>query len=206
MTRIILIRHGRTAWNEGAGERLRGRAEIELDEDGRKQARMTAARVSRLGVAAVYSSPLKRAWDTASMVAGPLGLEVNSLEGIIDIDYGRWQGLSLEEAAADDSRLYTLWLESPQLVTFPQGESLEQVRRRAVDAVEKVVARHPYQTIVLVSHKVVCKVLVCAMLGLDTSHFWRVHQDLCAVSIFEGGENGFTAVTINDTCHLEGWR
>jgi broad specificity phosphatase PhoE len=203
LTRIVLIRHGRTAWNEGAGERLRGRAEIELDEDGFRQARATAAKVACWDAAAVYSSPLKRAWSTASILAGPLGLQVQPLEGIIDIDYGRWQGLSLDEAAADDGNLYRLWLESPQLVTFPQGESLEQVRQRAFGAVEAVAQKHPGQTILLASHKVVCKVLVCRLLGLDNSHFWRVRQDLCAINIFEADENGFDMVTINDTCHLE---
>jgi broad specificity phosphatase PhoE len=203
LTRIVLIRHGQTAWNEGVGERLRGRAEIELDEDGFRQARATAAKIACWDVAAVYSSPLKRAWSTASILAEPLGLQVQPLEGIIDIDYGRWQGLSLDEAADDGGDLYRLWLESPQLVTFPQGESLEQVRHRALSAVEDLVAKHPGQTILLVSHKVVCKVLVCALLGLDNSHFWRVQQDLCATNIFEADENGFDMVTINDTCHLE---
>ena len=203
MTRIILIRHGRTAWNEGSGERLRGRSDIELDEKGVRQARATAAEAGRWQPAAVYSSPLRRAWTTASILAAPLKLQVQPLEGLIDIDYGRWQGLSLDEAAADESTLYRLWLESPHLVTFPQGESLEQVRQRAVAAVESLVPKHPGQAVVLVSHKVVCKVLLCTLLGLDTSHFWRLQQDLCAVNVFEADGGAYTMVRLNDTCHLK---
>ena len=205
MTRIVLIRHGQTAWNEGAGERLRGRAEIELDEEGARQAQATAATVARWEVAAVYSSPLKRAVRTASILAEPLGLEAKPMEGLIDIDYGKWQGLSLPEAAADDNELYQLWLKSPHLVTFPGGENLGQVRRRMVGIVEKLTPQYHGQTVVLVSHKVPCKVLLCSLLGLDNSHFWQVKQDLCAINIFEVRENGFTVIVrLNDTCHLQG--
>jgi broad specificity phosphatase PhoE len=203
LTRIILIRHGQTAWNEGEGERLRGRADIELDEVGVKQARATAAKLAQWPVVAVYSSPLRRALSTASILAEPLKLQPQPLQGLIDIDYGRWQGLSLNEAAADDSNLYRLWLDSPQLVTFPRGESLEQVRGRVVAAVGSLVPLHAGKAIVLVSHKVVCKVLVCALLGLDMSNFWRVQQDLCAINIFEADERSCTVIKLNDTCHLD---
>ncbi|NQT48117.1 MAG: histidine phosphatase family protein [Chloroflexi bacterium] len=204
MTRIVLIRHGQTAWNEVHGERLRGRAEIELDDMGARQARATAMRLADWELAAVYSSPLKRAFDTASILAEPHELQPQPSDGLIDIDYGRWQGLSLPEAAADDSQLYHLWLNSPHLVTFPNGENLEQVRKRMVGTVEDLVPKHAGETIVLVSHKVACKVLVCSLLGLDNSHFWQVQQDLCAINVFETDENGFAVVRINDTCHLEG--
>ena len=203
MTRIILVRHGQTAWNEGAGERLRGRADIELDEVGIRQAKATAARLAQWPVAAIYSSPLRRALSTASILAEPLKLQPQPLEGLIDIDYGRWQGLSLNEAAADDNQLYRIWLESPHLVTFPQGESLKQVRKRAVAAVRSLVPLHAGEAIVLVSHKVVCKVLVCALMGLDTSNFWRVQQDLCAINIFVADQRSCTVIKLNDTCHLE---
>ncbi len=203
MTRIIVVRHGQTAWNEGQGERFRGRAEVELDDKGIKQAGATAARLAQWEAAAIYSSPLKRALSTANILAEPLKLQVQPTEGLIDIDYGRWQGLSLKEAAEDDSKLYKLWLKSPHLVTFPQGESLEQVQKRVVSAVESLVPQHPGQSIVLVSHKVVCKVLFCSLLGLDTSHFWELQQDPCAINLVEVGENAVAIVSLNDNCHLK---
>lgn len=202
MTRIIVVRHGQTAWNEGEGERFRGRAEVELDDKGIRQTRATAARLAQWEVAAIYSSPLKRALSTANILAEPLRLQVQPMEGLIDIDYGRWQGLSLKEAAEDDSKLYELWLKSPHLVTFPQGESLEQVQKRVVSAVESLVPQHPGQSIVLVSHKVVCKVLFCSLLGLDTSHFWQLQQDPCAINLVEADENTVAIASLNDNCHL----
>jgi broad specificity phosphatase PhoE len=124
LTRLIIVRHGQTAWNEGEGERLRGRADLDLDEAGLRQAVAAATRLTKWEVAAVYSSPLRRAMRTAETLAKPRGLQVQPLEGLIDIDYGRWQGLSLREAEADDPELYTLWLDNPHLVTFPGGEGL----------------------------------------------------------------------------------
>lgn len=203
MTRIIVVRHGQTAWNEGEGERFRGRAEVELDDQGIRQARATAARLAHWKAAAIYSSPLKRALSTANILAEPVKLPVQPVEGLIDIDYGRWQGLSLKEAAEEDSKLYKLWLKSPHLVTFPQGESLEQVQKRVVSAVESLIPQHPGQSIVLISHKVVCKVLFCSLLGLDTSHFWQLQQDPCAINIVEAGENATAVVSLNDNCHLK---
>jgi broad specificity phosphatase PhoE len=200
--RIILVRHGQTGWNEGVGERFRGRSEIDLDELGVRQAEATAPRITQWEVAAVYSSPLKRAMSTAQILADSLNIEPCPIDGLIDIDYGAWQGLSLEEAQADDSRLYSLWLESPHLATFPEGEALDQVRSRAVAAVDSILSSHPEQPVVLVSHKVVCKVLMCSFLGLELSQFWQVEQHTCAINEVEIGVPSPVVKLLNDTCHL----
>lgn len=203
MTRIILVRHGRTAWNEGNGERLRGRSEIELNDEGIVQAQSTARKLSQWEVAAVYSSPLRRAMMTAEIIAEPLELGVESFPALIDIDYGKWQGLSLSEAAADDEALYKLWLNKPDQVRFPGGETLEEVGRRALGGVEAVASRNPDLTTVLVSHKVVCQALICRLMGLELRHFWNVRQDLCAVNVVEMTDNGPALRLVNDTCHLK---
>lgn len=203
MTRIIIVRHGQTAWNEGEGERLRGRSDLELDETGIRQAKASATRVARWEIAAIYSSPLKRAMATAEILAEPLGRQVQRLAGLIDIDYGRWQGLSLTEAEANDPGLYRLWLESPHLVAFPGGEGLGEVRKRVASALEAVLTDHPGQTVVLVSHKVVCKVLLCSLLGLDNSHFWQIEQGLCAINLVEIERDSPVVLLLNDTCHLK---
>jgi broad specificity phosphatase PhoE len=202
LTRIILIRHGRTAWNEGDGERLRGRSEIELDEDGITQAQAVAVKAAQWEVTAVYSSPLKRAMMTAKIIAEPSRLPVESLPALTDIDYGKWQGLTLKEAATANEALYKLWLKSPEQVKFPGGEGLEEVKQRALKGVEAVATRNAGLTTVLVSHKVVCKVLICSLMGLGLRDFWNVQQDLCALNIVEMSDNGPVIRLVNDTCHL----
>lgn len=201
MTRLVIVRHGRTEWNRV--ERFRGRADIELDETGIKQAKATAARIADWKVSAIYSSPLRRALTTAEILAQPFGLEAKSLAGIIDIDYGEWQGLSPEEAAAHYDSLYAKWLNSPHKVKFPGGESLAEVRKRAASAVNGLIAQHPRETIVMVSHKVVCQILILSLLDLDNSHFWQIAQDVCAINLFEVRAGIPSALSLNDTCHLK---
>ena len=202
MVRLIIVRHGQTEWNRV--ERFRGRADIELDEFGKKQAEAAAKRIGEWPISAIYSSPLKRALTTAEIMAGPLGLEVQPMSGIIDIDYGEWQGLSTEDVVDRDGHLYSQWIESPDKVKFPGGESFAEVRKRAASAVEELIKRHEKETVALVSHKVICQVLILSLLGLDSSCFWQITQDVCAMNLFEVRGGIPSALFINDTCHLEG--
>ena len=203
MTRIILVRHGETEWNKAGAEKFRGREDIELNEIGVRQAKAAAERITSWPVSAFYSSPLKRALTTAKILAMPFCLSVESLEGLVDIDYGNWQGLPYQEVSERYKQLYNQWLQRPHEFTFPGGESLQDVRVRATAALEKVLGQHEEETIVLVSHQVVCKVLICSLLGLDNSHFWQVEQDVCAINVFEARNGRLTVTAINDTCHLE---
>jgi broad specificity phosphatase PhoE len=118
------------------------------------------------------------------------------------MDFGSWQGLSVPEAEESDPSLFRLWVEKPHLVTFPGGEGLAQVRERVEAAIEGLWKAHRDQTVVLVSHKVVCKVMELVFLGLDNSRFWQVEQDLCAINLFSLNEERTSILRLNDTCHL----
>jgi broad specificity phosphatase PhoE len=206
VTRIILVRHGQTAWNVGApsaeGERFRGRVDLPLNERGHAQALALAERLADEPIAAIYASPLQRAMETAEPTARRLGLTVQPLEGIIDINYGDWQEHPHSEVARLYPTLYRQWLQEPHLVRPPGGESLEEVRDRAMAALCQVMDCHQDQTVLVAAHQVVNKVLVCAMLGLDNSHFWCIRQDNGCLNVFDYKEGVFTTILINDTCHL----
>ena len=201
MTQVIIVRHGRTEWNRV--ERFRGRSDLELDDVGMKQAEATAERITEWPVATIYSSPLRRALTTAKILARRFDLGVDPLSGIIDIDYGEWQGISPEEAAIKDNSLYTKWLESPNMVKFPGGECLAEVRQRAASAVDALIVQYPDAAIVLVTHRVVCQILILNFLGLDNSHFWQIGQDVSAINVFQIGDDSSYALLLNDTCHLK---
>ena len=201
MTKIILVRHGETEWNQGE-ERFRGRADLALTPRGIKQAQAAARRLAQEGITAVYSSPLKRAWQTAQNIAEPLNLSPQPLEGLSDINYGAWQGLSPAEVAERYGELFAIWRNTPHLVTLPGGESLEKVHQRVEQALEYVNSTHPEGTVAFISHLVVCRVMVAHFLGWDLSHFWQIEQDLAAVSIFELRSPQPLVQLINDTCHL----
>lgn len=204
LTRAILIRHGQTVWNKG--DRFRGQIDLDLDDVGLMQAQAIASRVGHWPVSHLFSSPLKRAWQTAQAVADLMGLQTQQLDGLNDINYGQWQGRTPAEVAAEQPALYHQWRTQPNLVIFPEGESLDQIRIRATTALEDLLAKYPGETMVVVSHKVVCKLLVLHVLGLDTSHFWNVEQDNGAINILEVRNNMLVAALVNDTCHLKNIR
>lgn len=201
MTRFILVRHGQTEWNRV--ERFRGRADVPLNDVGLAQAAATGRRVvAEWRPTAVYTSPLSRAVATAEAIAAPLGLPVVPLEGLTDIHYGEWQGLTPEEARARWPDLVHAWYTAPATVKIPGGESLAELRERAMAAIRELATRHPGQTIAVVSHTVVNRVILLAVLGLGNERFWRLRQDNCAINVFEAEDGDFALVTMNDTCHL----
>lgn len=199
---LVVVRHGRTEWN--LVERFRGRADIGLDDAGIRQAEAAGRALARYQPRAIYTSPLERAARTARVIGQTLGLEAVALPQLIDMDFGDWTGLTLEEAARRDGQLYKLWAKAPHRVRFPGGEGLAEVRERVESGVALVRERHPQETVVLVSHKVVCKVLTLALLGWEDFRFWQVEYDLAAISAFDFRSGRPSALLINDTCHLKG--
>ena len=199
MTEILLVRHGETEWN--VEEIFRGRIDIELNETGLKQAELLAKYLREIKIDAVYSSPLTRALKTTDVIAHYHGLAVQIAPGLIDFDYGEWQGLSHQEVRNRYRELYAKWINHPHQVKMVAGESLDEVRNRVMGVVETVIAKYE-GSVVLVSHRVVNKVLICALLGLDNSHFWNIRQDTCGITSFTYENERFILTKHNDTSYL----
>jgi broad specificity phosphatase PhoE len=204
MTHIILVRHGRTPWNKD--KIFRGTVDIPHDDVGREEARLAGEWLKGETIHAAYCSPLARARDTAQAIARHHGLQVTDLPGLIDLNYGDWQGVPLSEVKVKWAELYRQWETAPHTVRFPQGETLEECSRRAWAAVEEVVERHPGQTVLLAAHRVVNKVLLAKFIGLDNSHFWRLGQDTTAINRFQLVGHAWHILLLNDTCHLRGMK
>ena len=201
MTHILLVRHGQTAWNRS--DRFRGQADVPLDEVGTAQAESTARRIaSQWLVNAVYSSPISRALNTAQAVARPFNLSVQPHSGLTDINFGLWQGLSLEQVRARWPVELDQWYNAPHLLHIPGGESLDIMRLRAMQAVNELVARHADETIALVGHAVINRIILLGVLGLGNDRFWHIGQDICAINVIDAAGGDFTLVSLNDTCHL----
>jgi len=201
MTKLYLVRHGQTAWN--VGEIFRGRADIPLDETGKREAELAAEALREEAIHAVYSSPLSRSFETAQHIARLHNLPVEPLEAIIDISYGDWEGSSDEKVRGTYPELHKLWLEHPQKVRFPRGESLDEVRIRTMNAVSRLTVKHKDQTIVFVAHRVPNKVICCALIGLDNSHFWRIQQDTACTNLFTHKNGQWIVTLLNDTSYLK---
>ena len=204
MLRIILVRHGQTDWNDGgpSGEHFRGRIDIGLNVTGIAQAQSIADCLARVDVQAVYASPLRRAVDTAKPIAERHSLPVEPLQALLDISYGQWGGRSHEEAAAQWPELYAQWKAAPHLVRIPDGESLDDVRGRTEAGLKDLLVLHDRQIVVLVGHLVVNKVMICALLGLGNSAFWRIRQFTGCINRFDYAGEFATVLTLNEVGHL----
>lgn len=201
MTLIILVRHGQTEWNRV--ERFRGHFDVPLNETGLAQAAATGRRIAaEWRPVAVYASPLSRAVKTAEAIAQHFGLPVQPEPGLINIDYGAWQGLTPDEARERWPEIVKAWYHAPQRANIPGGETLEQVRARGVATVQILTARHTDQTIVLVGHTVINRAILLGIMGLGTDRFWHIRQDTCAINVFETDGDDFVLVSLNETYHL----
>ncbi len=201
MTKLILVRHGETEWNRV--ERFRGRYDIPLNQMGQSQAEKVAKYIAAYWKpVGVYSSPLNRAVKTAEAIARVNQINVQLHPQLIDIDYGDWQGLNPEEVRSQWTEQAEKWYQHPDRAEIPNGETLAQVQQRAMQAVDEICSRHPMQDVVLVSHTVVNRLMLLAMLGTGLHRFWHLRQEPCAINVVEFTNQDFVIVSINDTCHL----
>ncbi len=201
MTCIILVRHGQTDWNRE--ERFRGQLDVPLNKTGLAQARTTGRWVAKKWQpVAIYSGPLSRTVKTAEQIASHFSLPVLLHQGLIDINYGEWQGLTPDEVRERwPDELHT-WYTQPEKATIPGGESLVDMRARGMDAVNEIAPRYPEQTIVLVSHNAINRIILLGILGLPNDRYWHIKQENCAINVFDVDNNDFTLETMNNTFHI----
>jgi phosphoserine phosphatase len=202
MTKILLTRHGHV---EGIKpERFRGREPLDLTALGRAQAVAVAQRIADAWQPShIYTSPLSRCIETATAIAKACGIAAKPCDALNDIDYGKWQFKTLAEAKALDPTLFAAWFATPHLVSFPGGEALQDVAARVADAVRMVLARHAEETIVLVGHDSVDRVLLLGFLDLPLSAYWRIAQEPCCINEIDIGGETVRIRCINATQHLD---
>jgi probable phosphoglycerate mutase len=198
---VILVRHGQTDWNrEGV---FRGRMDVKLNAAGVREAEIIGEKLRDTDPDAVLSSPLSRAMDTALRIASRLSnRQVEKAEEFIDMDFGAWQGLSRAAVRERFPKLFERWVTAPDRVRIPGAETLGGVRRRVLRGLDSLLRTHGGGTVLIVSHGLVNKVLLCAVLGLNDSHFWKIKQDNGAINLFTWGREGTKLVVMNDTTHL----
>jgi probable phosphoglycerate mutase len=204
MGEILVIRHSETAWNRE--EVFRGRADVPLSKRGHEQARLLAEALKEARIEAVYSSPLVRATETAGPLVGSLGINVVTDERLTDMSFGAWEGRARSEVESQDPDRYRLWQEAPQQFRAPGGESLSEVLARARPACEEIANRYASGRAAIVSHRVVCKLLLCMAIGVGEAGFWRVRVDTASISAVEKSADGWVVTRLNDTQHLRGMR
>jgi len=201
MVRILLTRHGHVAGIDPPT--FRG-GEIPLSERGLQEARLTAERIARRWqVSQVYTSPRQRCVHTGEIIAAACGVPCEPLRCLNDLDYGAWSGHSHQAIERAHPEAYERWRRAPDLVRFPEGNTLQELSVGVADALRVAIGRHPDGTVVIVAHDSSNRVLLLQVLGLPLSSYWRLAQFPCALNEILIDAHGCTVLRMNDTAHLE---
>jgi len=201
LTRLYLIRHGETEWNRMA--KTQGRMDIDLSSEGYAQAERLADRLQQDGINAIYSSDLKRAYNTASVLADRLNIRVNLSVHLREMDFGCWEGMDFESIRREYSDIHSLWISSPNKAKIPEGEELIKVQSRATGMIRGILNLHKGERIALVSHGVTLKCMIFGLLGIDLGNLSKIRLDNCSISVIEYKDKRCILDTLNDTCHLK---
>jgi broad specificity phosphatase PhoE len=198
--RVLLLRHAETDWNRE--RRFQGRRDIPLSPAGREQAESAARLLAATPLTAVWSSPLARARETATLIAAPHGLGVQVEEAVTEMDFGEWVGLTRDEVKTRFPEALSAWAETPAAARWPGAETLEQVRARALAGLARLRAAHQGQTICLVSHGITSRVLILEALGLGPDRLWSLQISSTGISELEFRDDWTTLHRMNSLVHL----
>ena len=200
--KIILARHGETPWN--AAGRYQGQIDIPLSENGQAQARKLGERLRDVAITRAVSSQLSRARTTAELALGDVRKNILQIdERLQEIAHGKWEGLLAQEIAEQDPITFKAWRDAPQSVHMPDGESLQQVLDRAWQGFATACeGLGDDDTLLVVAHDAVNRVLLCKILGLGLDRLWAFRQAPTTINLLEGDSvDNLALVRLNDCQH-----
>jgi broad specificity phosphatase PhoE len=190
---IFMVRHGQTIWN--VDKRFRGTIDVPLNEKGRRDAQRAAAHLAGAGLEAVYTSPLSRAREVADAIAGAARLSATAdNDGLLNLDYGDWHGLTKEECAARHPEAWRLYRERPEQAYCPGGEALAHAADRVVAALIGIARRHPDGVAAAVSHGVMVR-LAALRAGYASGGDWEIPLDTGSATAFNVVDGQLAVVT-----------
>ena len=199
--RILLARHGETPWN--AEGRYQGQEDIALSPVGEAQARALGERLREVPITRAVASPLQRARHTAELALGERDLPLTLDPGLMEIAHGTWEGLLASEIRERDGERLHAWRHAPHEVLMPQGESLQHVLDRAWPALGRACeGLGEHDTLLVVAHDAVNRVLLCRMLGMPLAKLWTFRQAPTTLNLIEGPDvEHLEVVRLNDCSH-----
>jgi Fructose-2,6-bisphosphatase len=198
--KLILVRHGETCWNKE--RRVQGgSSDIELNDVGVKQAHKLASYLKNENIAAVVSSPLKRALATAEAIARQHQLSPEVDCGLKEVEAGELEGLSLTNLSGTFSQFLMQWWRNGGTARLPGGESLIELQQRSWTSIERLLARHEDGTVIAVTHYFVILAIILKALNLSLEHFTKFRVDTGGVSLVEFGNHGTRLLSFNDTSY-----
>lgn len=200
MTKIYLLRHGETTGN--LEQRYEGQLNSHLSENGIKDSQLLAQAIKNIPFSAIYSSDLNRSYETAKGIADLQGLAVAKVPGMRERKYGQWEGLTFTEIKEKWPELYNTWLHDPALAIIPEAETLTELQKRGVNALEKIAANHKEDTICVVGHGAINRTILFHYMNLELDNFWRVKQNNCCINIISLEARHPVVIVLNNTWFL----
>ena len=200
--RILLARHGETTWT--AEGRYQGQEDIALSPVGESQARALGERLRDVRIDRAVASPLGRAARTAELALGDARRDLLRIDaGLMEIAHGTWEGLLAAEIRERDPERSIAWRDAPHEVLMPEGESLQHVLDRAWPALERACdGLGDEDTLLVVAHDAVNRVILCRVLGLPLARLWRFRQAPTTLNLLEGASvDALDVVRLNDCAH-----
>ena len=183
-TRVFLVRHGATVLS--AEDRFAGSTDVDLSDEGRMQATALGQRLATERIGAVYASPLKRTRETASLISASHRLPLQTMDGLREIDHGRWEGLTRAEVEEKFEDEYQQWETDPFTFAPQGGESGLSVMARSLPAIREIVVRHAGEKVLVVSHKATIRLLISSLLGFDARGYRdRLDQLPCCLNVLD---------------------
>ena len=200
MTRLLLVRHGATTLT--ADDRFAGSTDVPLGAEGRQQVERLRERLFDTAIAAVYCSPLRRAVETAAVVASPHGLPLQIRPDLREVDHGRWEGLGRDDVRRHFPDEYLAWERDPLTVAPSGGETGQHVLERGGAAVDAIVAAHHGETVLVVSHKATIRLVIASLLGMEPRYYRdRLDQQPACLNILDVDAGNARLVLFNDVSH-----
>lgn len=201
MKKVYLVRHGQTDWNlEG---RTQGSKDSNLTALGIKQVETLEGYFKHVQLDRIYSSPLKRAHSTAQVVARSKQLDCILDSRLAEMNFGKWEGLTRGEIQSTYPDISKTWMKEPHLAIIPDGETMEIAQKRIVEFVDDKIIDGSKDTILIVSHGIIIRLLLLNILSMDLKHYYKLKQNNCSINLIEFGERGPALVKYNDTCHID---
>jgi broad specificity phosphatase PhoE len=205
VTTLYLIRHGATTANLERPYRLQGRrCDDPLSPMGIRQAELTRDALAERRINRFYCSPLRRAQQTAQIIAGSRAATIVPIDALIECDVGRWEGLSWETIQEQDAAAYGQFLADPSVHGYPRGENFHQVADRVAPIFEELFEECAGETILVVGHHVVNRVYLAGLLGLPASNARQVRLENCGISMVTKESGPPRIMKLNATDHLDG--
>ena len=195
MVRIMLLRHCETELNNE--KRCLGKTDISLNNNGRRRAKSLGMQLKDINIGKIYSSELKRAYETANKVAEAHALEVEKLPGLNEINFGKWERLTFDEIKSRDKEKADEYLNNPLNFRFPDGETLQELDARVLCALNLILKKHSNanKTVLIVAHGGTNRIILGKALNLPLKEHWRIKQDLGCINIIDFFED-FAVVSL----------